>query len=41
MKKSQCNYLIYNVNLMEKRVIVLKKGRVISDEEKGGYKDED
>ncbi len=29
------------VNLMEKRVIVLKKGRVISDEEKGGYKDED
>lgn len=29
------------VNLMQKRVIVLKKGKVISDEEKGGYKDED
>lgn len=29
------------VNLMQKRVIVLKRGKVISDEEKGGYKDED
>lgn len=29
------------VNLMQKRVITLKKGKVISDEEKGGYKDED
>ena len=29
------------VNLMQKRVITLKKGRVVSDEEKGGYKDED
>lgn len=29
------------VNLMQKRVITLKKGRVISDEEKGGYNDED
>lgn len=29
------------VNLMQKRVIVLKKGRVISDVEKGGYFDED
>lgn len=29
------------VNLMQKRVIALKKGRVVSDEEKGGYKDED
>lgn len=29
------------VNLMEKRVITLKKGKVISDEEKGGYRDED
>lgn len=29
------------VNLMEKRVITLKKGKIISDEEKGGYKDED
>lgn len=29
------------VNLMQKRVITLKKGRIISDEEKGGYKDED
>lgn len=29
------------VNLMRKRVIVLKKGKIVSDEEKGGYKDED
>lgn len=29
------------VNMMQKRVITLKKGRVVSDEEKGGYKDED
>lgn len=29
------------VNLMQKRVITLKKGKVISDEEKGGYRDED
>ena len=28
------------VNLMQKRVIVLKKGKIVSDEEKGGYKDE-
>ena len=25
------------VNMMQKRVITLKKGRVISDEKKGGY----
>ncbi|MBO5470614.1 MAG: cell division ATP-binding protein FtsE [Lachnospiraceae bacterium] len=29
------------VNLMQKRVITLKKGKMISDEEKGGYRDED
>ncbi len=29
------------VNLMQKRVITLKKGRIVSDEEKGGYRDED
>lgn len=29
------------VNLMQKRVITLKKGKIVSDEEKGGYKDED
>lgn len=29
------------VNLMQKRVITLKKGRIVSDEEKGGYIDED
>ncbi len=29
------------VNLMQKRVVTLKKGKIISDEEKGGYKDED
>ena len=29
------------VNLMQKRVITLKKGKIISDEEKGGYRDED
>ena len=29
------------VNLMQKRVITLKKGKIISDEEKGGYNDED
>ena len=28
-------------NLMQKRVITLKKGKIISDEEKGGYHDED
>ncbi|MBS4931036.1 MAG: ATP-binding cassette domain-containing protein, partial [Clostridiales bacterium] len=25
------------VNMMQKRVITLKKGKIISDEEKGGY----
>ena len=29
------------VNLMQKRVITLKKDKIISDEEKGGYHDED
>ena len=29
------------VNLLQKRVITLKKGKIISDEKKGGYKDED
>lgn len=29
------------VNMMQKRVITLKKGVIISDEEKGGYNDED
>ena len=29
------------VNEMKKRVITMKKGVVISDEEKGGYIDED
>jgi len=29
------------VNLMQKRVVTLKKGKIISDEEKGGYRDED
>ncbi|MBQ8924051.1 MAG: cell division ATP-binding protein FtsE [Lachnospiraceae bacterium] len=29
------------VNMMKKRVITLKKGEIISDEEKGGYIDED
>jgi len=29
------------VNEMQKRVVTLKKGVVISDEEKGGYIDED
>lgn len=29
------------VNLMQKRVVTLKKGKIVSDEEKGGYKDED
>lgn len=29
------------VNMMQKRVITLKKGRIVSDEEKGGYIDED
>ena len=29
------------VNAMQKRVVTLKKGVVISDEEKGGYIDED
>ncbi len=29
------------VNAMQKRVITMKKGVIISDEEKGGYIDED
>lgn len=29
------------VNMMQKRVITLKKGSIISDERKGGYSDED
>lgn len=29
------------VNMMQKRVITLKKGEIISDEKKGGYLDED
>lgn len=29
------------VNMMQKRVITLKHGKIFSDEEKGGYKDED
>ena len=29
------------VNAMEKRAITMKKGVIISDEEKGGYIDED
>lgn len=29
------------VNMMKKRVITLKKGQIISDEQKGGYIDED
>ena len=29
------------VNEMQKRVITLKKGVIVSDEEKGGYIDED
>ena len=29
------------VNEMQKRVITMKRGIVISDEEKGGYNDED
>lgn len=29
------------VNMMQKRVITLKKGMIVSDEEKGGYRDED
>jgi len=29
------------VNQMQKRVITLKKGKIVSDEEKGGYRDED
>ena len=29
------------VNMMQKRVITLKKGEIISDEQKGGYIDED
>lgn len=29
------------VNLMQKRVITLKKGKIVSDEDKGGYIDED
>ncbi len=29
------------VNLFQKRVVTLKKGRIVSDEEKGGYEDAD
>ena len=29
------------VNAMKKRVITLKKGQIIQDEQKGGYVDED
>ena len=29
------------VNAMQKRVITLKKGVIVSDEERGGYIDED
>ena len=29
------------VNLMQRRVITLRKGVIVSDEEKGGYIDED
>ena len=29
------------VNAMQKRVITMKKGLIVSDEEKGGYIDED
>lgn len=29
------------VNMMQRRVITLKKGKIVSDEEKGGYIDED
>ena len=29
------------VDAMQKRVIRLKKGKIVSDVEKGGYKDED
>jgi cell division transport system ATP-binding protein len=29
------------VNMMQKRVITIKKGEIISDEKKGGYIDED
>ena len=29
------------VNAMQKRVITLKRGVIVSDEEKGGYIDED
>ena len=29
------------VNAMQKRVVTLKRGVIISDEEKGGYIDED
>ena len=29
------------VNAMQKRVVTLKKGVIVSDEEKGGYIDED
>ena len=29
------------VNAMQKRVITMKKGIIVSDEEKGGYIDED
>ncbi len=29
------------VNAMQKRVVTMKKGVIVSDEEKGGYIDED
>ena len=29
------------VNAMQKRVVTMKKGGIVSDEEKGGYIDED
>lgn len=29
------------VNAMQKRVVTLKRGVIVSDEEKGGYIDED
>ena len=36
-----CYYNREIVNEMQKRVITMKKGIIISDEEKGGYIDED
>jgi cell division transport system ATP-binding protein len=29
------------VNTMQKRVVTMKRGVIVSDEEKGGYSDED